>query len=65
MVAGESDDEEIIWVLALDGLVEVFETLELGRETAFRGRVYDEDDLAFEVGEGVGLAFLCRADWLV
>jgi len=30
----------------------------LGSETAFGGCVDDEDDFAFEVGEGVGFAFL-------
>lgn len=48
-------------MLGLDGLVEVFEAFELRRESAFRGRVHDEDDFAFEVGEGVGLALFCRA----
>ena len=40
-----------------DGFVEGFEGGELGCEAAFAGGVDDEDDFAFEGGEGVGLAF--------
>ncbi len=40
-----------------DGFVEGFEDGELRCEAAFAGGVDDEDDFAFEGGEGVGLAF--------
>jgi len=40
-----------------DGFVEGLEGGELRRETAFAGGVDDEDDFAFEGGEGVGLPF--------
>jgi len=42
-------------------LVKLFEPFELGRETTFGCCVDNEDDFAFEVGEGVGFAFLCWA----
>jgi hypothetical protein len=40
-----------------DGFVEGFEGGELRCEAAFAGGVDDEDDFAFEGGDGVGLAF--------
>lgn len=43
----------------LDGLVELLETLELRGEAALGGRVDDENDLALQVFEGVGVALLC------
>ena len=43
-----------------DGFVEGFERGELRGEAAFGGCVNDEDDFAFERGEGVGLAFFFR-----
>lgn len=59
LVAGEAEDGEVIWVAGFEGLVQLLEAFELGGEAAFRGCVYDEDDLAFEAGEGEGLALFC------
>ena len=47
-------------MIGLDLLVEFLEPFELRREAAFGGGVDDQDDFVFEVGEGVGLAFLCE-----
>ena len=41
LVAGEAEDREVIWVPGLQGLVELLEALELGREAAFGGCVDD------------------------
>jgi len=57
LVAGEAEDDEAVGVRGGDGFVEGFEGGELGCEAAFAGGVDDEDDFAFEGGEGVGLAF--------
>ena len=57
LVAGEAENEEFIRVGDGDGFVEGFERGELWGEAAFGGCVDDEDDFAFEGGEGVGLAF--------
>lgn len=57
LVAGEAEDDEAVGVRGGDGFVEGFERGELRREAAFAGGVDDEDDFAFEGGEGVGLPF--------
>ena len=59
LVAGETEDDEVIGVLFFNLLVKLFEAFKLRREAAFGGGVYDEDDFVFEGGERVGLAFLC------
>lgn len=59
LVARESEDGEIIAVALLQGLVELFEALELRGEAALGGGVNDEDDLALERGEREFLALLC------
>jgi len=43
-----------------DFLIELLETFVLGCETAFGGRVDDEDYFSFVFGEGDGLAFLIK-----
>jgi len=60
LVTRETKDDELIWVGRGDLLVQRLEALVLGREAAFGGGVYDEDDFAFVVFEGDGGAFLCR-----
>lgn len=64
LVAGEAEDDELVFVfgLGVDGFVEGFEALELRGEAALGGGVDDEDDFVFEGGEGVGLALLCGCD---
>lgn len=47
LVAGEADDREVVRVAGFQGLVEFLEAFELRGETAFGGRVDDEDDFAF------------------
>ncbi len=59
LVAGETEDEEVVGVFFFDFLVEFFETFELGGEAAFGGGVYYEDDFVLEGGKRVGFAFLC------
>ncbi len=61
LVAGESEDDEVVRVVGLDFLVELLEAFELRGEAALGGRVDDEDDFVFEAREGVGLAFFCWA----
>lgn len=56
LVAGEAEDDKVVGVLLLDGLVEGLEAGVLGREAALGGGVDDEDDLALVVGEGDFLA---------
>jgi hypothetical protein len=56
---GQEGRRDMHTMLLLDLLVQLLQTLILGRETAFRGRVDDEDDFAFVFLEGNGLAFLC------
>jgi hypothetical protein len=46
-------------MLLLDLLVKLLQTFILRRETAFRGSVDDEDDLAFVFLEGNSLSLLC------
>lgn len=58
LVAGEAEDDKVIAVLLLDGLVELLEALELRCETALGGRVDNEDDLALVIGGGGLLATL-------
>jgi hypothetical protein len=53
LVAREADDLELVTVLALDLLVELLQPGELRCETAFRGGVDDEDDLAVKLGQRV------------
>lgn len=60
LVAGETEDDELVGVFGGYGFVERFEGGELGREAAFGGGVDDEDDFAFESGEGVGLALFWK-----
>jgi hypothetical protein len=59
LITWEAEDDELIWVRLGDLFVEALETLVLGREAAFRGCVYDEDDFAFVGFEGDGVSFLC------
>jgi hypothetical protein len=59
LVAGEAEDLEVIGVVLLQLLIQLLQAFELGREAAFAGRVYDEDDFAFEVREVVFAALLC------
>lgn len=46
LIAGKPDDLEFVAVLRLEVFVELLETRELGRETAFGGGVDDEHDFA-------------------
>jgi hypothetical protein len=48
LVAGESQELDVLGVLRLEFLVELLETLELRGETALGGGVDGEDDLAFQ-----------------
>jgi hypothetical protein len=48
-------------VALLQGLVELFEALELRGEATLGGGVHDENDLALEGGERESLALLCDA----
>ena len=59
LVAGEAEDFNVLGVLGLELLVELLEALELRGEAALGGGVDGEDDLAFQRGEGEGLAFFC------
>jgi hypothetical protein len=63
LVAGEAEDEELVGVRGRDFFVEGFEAFELRGEAAFGGGVDDEDDFAFGVDEGVGLALFCWGEW--
>jgi len=60
LVTRETKDDKLIWVGRGDLLVQRLEALVLGREAAFGGSVYDEDDFAFIDFEGDSGAFLCR-----
>ena len=57
LIAGETDDFKVVGVRGFEVFVEFLKAGELGREAAFRGRVYDEDDFVLEVREGIGVAF--------
>jgi hypothetical protein len=57
LIAWEAEDDELIRVRLGDLFVEVLETLVLGREAAFRGCVYNEDDFALVGFEGDGISF--------
>jgi hypothetical protein len=59
LVAGESEELDVLGVLRLEFLVKLLETLELRGKTALGGGVDGEDDLAFQGGEGKGCALLC------
>jgi hypothetical protein len=59
LVAREAEDLKV-GVRGFHVFVELFEALELWRETAFGGRVDDEDDLALEVCEVICAALLCE-----
>lgn len=58
LVAREAEDREALGVFLLHGLVELLEPFVLRGEAAIGGRVDDEDDFAFVVGEGDRLPFL-------
>lgn len=58
LVAREAEDGEVVGVAALQGLVELFKTFELGREAAFRGGVDNKHNFALQRGEVEGFAFL-------
>ena len=64
MVAGETQDDELVGVRGGEFFVEGLETFVLGREATFGGCVDNEDDFAFVFGERDRLAFLCRLGWL-
>jgi hypothetical protein len=59
LVAGEAENFNVLGVLRLKLLVELLETLELRGEAALGGGVDGENDLAFQRGEGEGLALFC------
>lgn len=59
LVAGEAEDGEFVWVGVVDGVVEGLEALELRGEAALGSGVDDEDNLAFETGEGERFALFC------
>ena len=59
LIAREPNNLKVIGVLCLEVLVQLLEPAELRCESAFRGRVDDEDDFVLEVREGVGVALLC------
>jgi len=48
----------LVRVALLQGLVELFKTLELGGKATLRGGVHDENDLALQRGEREGFALL-------
>lgn len=64
LVAGETEDNEV-FVLGGDLLVERLEGGVLRCEATFGGGVDDEDDFVFERGEVVGLALFCGDDMIV
>ena len=64
LVAGETEDNEV-FVLGGDLLVERLEGGVLRCEATFGGGVDDEDDLVFERGEVVGLALFCGDEMTV
>lgn len=47
LITWEAENDEVVGILLVDFLVEVFEAFELGCETAFGGCVYYEDDFVF------------------
>jgi hypothetical protein len=60
LVAGKTEDNEIIAMFLLDALVKLLEAFVLGREATFGGCVDNEDDFSFVFGERNRLAFLCK-----
>jgi hypothetical protein len=60
LIAGEAEDDKVVGVLLLDGLVELLEAFVLGGEAALGGRVDDKDDFALVIGEGDFLPLFCR-----
>lgn len=60
MVAGETQNGEVVRVLLLQILVQLLETGVLRGETALGGSVDDEDDLALVLFQRSGLALLYR-----
>lgn len=52
LVAGEAEEDDVVGVLLLEGLVESLEAGVLAGEATLRGRVDDKDDFAFVVGKG-------------
>jgi len=58
LVAGEAEDLEVR-VGGAEGFVQLLETLVLRRQTAFRGDVDDQDDVAFVIAQRDGIAFFC------
>lgn len=62
LVAGEAEDDEVVAVLLADRGVQLLEARVLARQTAVGGRVDDEDDLAFVVGEGDFVAAFWRGE---
>lgn len=59
LIAGEAEDDEGVGpVGGCHGFVEFLQPLELRSEAAFRGRVYDQHDFVFQLGQRVGFAFL-------
>jgi hypothetical protein len=63
LITRKPDDLKIIRVRRFQVLVKFLEPGKLRCEAAFRGRVDDEDDFVGEVGERVGVAFLCAAKY--
>lgn len=57
LVAGETEEFDLVWVFLFKFFVEFLESFELRGEAAFGGGVDYEDGLAFEVGEVVFAAF--------
>lgn len=57
LVARESENLKVLWVLRLELLVDLLEALELRGEAALGSGVDGEDDLAFQGGEGKGWPF--------
>lgn len=55
LVAGKSQDHELVGVFRRDLFPQLFKALELWREAALGGRVDRQDDLPFVLGEGVFL----------
>lgn len=62
LVAGEPEELKVLRVLRLELLVDLLEAFELRGEAALGGGVDDEDNFAFQGGEGEGLALFCVWD---
>jgi len=61
LVAGETEDLEVVAVTGFEGFIDLLQAFVLRGETTFGGGVDDEEDFAFVFGEGDGFASFCGA----